>query len=109
MSALICPGTWQMGVPLDYGAGASEVIREMVEHSTPQQKFLTDSLRQGDIERALIEWRSLLRHVASAPDYDWTRWRELKKGAGRFMESTASPLLPDLPPLTSAQRMRTSH
>ncbi len=100
------PGYLEMGVPVDYGAGASEVVREMVEHQTPRQKMLTESLRQGDLERALIEWRSLLRHITWAPDYDWNRWRDLKAAAALYVESTQSPSLDDLPPLTNAQRQR---
>ena len=100
------PGYLQMGVPLDYGAGASEAVREIVEHATPRAKLLTDSLRPGDIERALIEWRSLLRHIVWAPDYDWSRWRALKTAAGRYIDATVSPTLLDLPPLTALQRRK---
>ena len=100
------PGYLEMGVPVDHGAGASEVVRDMIEHGTGRQKHLTESLRQGDIERALIEWRSLLRHIVWAPDYDWDRWRHLKAAAARFVESTNSPAQLDLPPLTAAQRRR---
>jgi len=88
------PGYLTMGVPLDYGAGASEVVREITEHGTPRSKLLTESLRQGDIERALIEWRSLLRHVLWAPDYEHARWRELKTAAQRKLETTESPTTP---------------
>ncbi|MDB6171004.1 MAG: box helicase domain protein [Chthoniobacteraceae bacterium] len=101
------PGYLEMGVPADYGAGASEIVREMVEHQTPRQKMLTESLRQGDLERALIEWRSLLRHIIWAPDYDWSRWRDLKEAAARYVEATHSPGLEELPPLTNAQRSTT--
>ena len=100
------PGYLEMGVPLDYGAGASEAVREIVEHATPRAKLLTDSLRPGDIERALIEWRSLLRHIVWAPDYDWSRWRALKTAAGRYIDATVSPTLLDLPPLTALQRRK---
>ena len=100
------PGYLEMGVPPEYGAGASEVVRALIEHSTPRHKLLTESLRPGDIERGLIEWRSLLRHIVWAPDYDWERWRELKTKAARFIESTESPALAELPPLTAAQQRR---
>ena len=103
------PGYLEMGVPLDYGAGASEAIRELVEHAVPRAKLLTDSLRPGDIERALIEWRSLLRHIVWAPDHEWPRWRALKAAAGRYIEATVSPTLLDLPPLTALQRRRLAH
>ena len=85
------PGYLEMGVPLDHGDGASEIVREMVEHGTAPQKLLTDSLRTGDIERGLVEWRSLLRHIIWAPDCDWPRWRELKAAAATHLDATASP------------------
>jgi hypothetical protein len=85
------PGYLDMGVPLDYGAGASEVVREIVEHGSSRSRLLTESLRQGDIERALIEWRSLLRHVTWAPDYDLERWRALKMAAEAMLEKSMSP------------------
>lgn len=75
------PGYLTLGVPLDYGAGASEAMREHIEHAIPRSKLLTEHLRLGDFERAYVEWRSLLRHITWAPEYAWTRWRELRKGA----------------------------
>ncbi len=100
------PGYLDMGVPLTYGDGASEVVREIVAHGTARQKLLTESLRPGDIERGVIEWRSLLRHIVWAPDYDWPRWRELKAAAAQHIEDTPSPTLSALPPLTAAQQRR---
>lgn len=85
------PGYLDMGVPLDYGAGASEVVREIVERGAPRTRLLTESLRQGDVERALIEWRSVLRHIVWAPDYDLPRWRALKGAASDLLEKSASP------------------
>jgi hypothetical protein len=91
------PGYLELGVPLDYGAGASEVVREMVEHGTPRTKLLTESLRQGDIERAIVEWRSLLRHIIWAPAYDHLRWHELKSAAVAMLEKSTSPTATILP------------
>jgi hypothetical protein len=95
-----------MGVPLGHGNGASEVVREIVEHHTPRHKLLTETLRPGDIERAVIEWRSLLRQIVWAPPYDWPRWQELKAAAARHIDTSVSPALPTLPPLTPAQQRR---
>ncbi len=100
------PGYLEMGVPLGYGSGASETIREIVQHQTPRRALLTDALRQGDIERALIEWRSLLRHITWAADYPCERWRALRSAAAAHMDSAPSPSLAHLPPLTSSQRRR---
>jgi len=85
------PGYLEMGVPLDHGDGASEVVREIIEHGTAPQKLLTESLRTGDIERGIVEWRSLLRHIVWAPDDAWDRWRELKAAAAAMLEGTNSP------------------
>lgn len=86
-------GYLTMGVPLDYGAGASETIRAYIELNVPRSKLLSESLRAGDFERAIIEWRSLLRHIVWAPDNDWPRWRELKSAAAAMLDRTDSERL----------------
>ncbi len=100
------PGYLSMGVPPDYGAGASETVREIIEHETPHAKLLTEFLRPGDLERAVIEWRSLLRHIVWSPDHDLPRWHALKIGAARYIETSTSPTTIPFPPLTTAQRQR---
>lgn len=74
-------GYLEMGVPTDHAAGASEAVRQMIEYGVPRQKLLTESLRLGDLERAVVEWRSLLRHIVHAPDCEWDRWRALRAEA----------------------------
>ena len=86
------PGYLTMGVPPEYGAGAAEAVRDIFLHNTSRHKLLTEFLRPGDIERAVIEWRSLLRHILWAPDYEWERWRELKVAAAAHIESSSSPV-----------------
>ncbi|HEV8185274.1 MAG TPA: hypothetical protein VGP40_04905, partial [Chthoniobacterales bacterium] len=100
------PGYLEMGTPLHYGSGASEVIREVVANPGSRYRLTNDALRLGDIERALMEWRSLLRHIVNAPDLDWNRWRALKTAAQHFVETTTSPALLQFPPLLAAQQRR---
>ncbi|MFL6515945.1 MAG: DEAD/DEAH box helicase [Chthoniobacterales bacterium] len=100
------PGYLLMGVPIHYGAGASEVVRELISDPRARHKLTSDLLRHGDIERALIEWRSLLRHIVAAPDYPLARWQQLKHMAGELAETTASPALVELPPLLATQQRR---
>ena len=100
-------GYLTMGVPVEYGAGAAEIVREIVSHGSPIAKLQTETLRTGDIERALIEWRSVLRHIAMAPDFEWDRWRELRQAATAHIESAVAPRLPELPTLTATQRRGT--
>lgn len=98
------PGYIEMGVPVQYGSGASEVIRELVANPSARYRMTNESLRSGDIERALMEWRSLLRHIVGAPPLEWDRWRSLQKAASHFIENTTSPASLKLPPLLAAQR-----
>jgi superfamily II DNA/RNA helicase len=99
-------GYLEMGVPPAYGAGAAEVIREVVENQTPRHKLVNELLRHGDIERAMTEWRSLLRQIVQAPDYDWERWQALKQRSEQFANSTGSTTLQALPALLPAQLKR---
>ena len=100
------PGYLEMGVPAQYGSGASEVIRELVSNPSSRYRMTNESLRHGDIERALMEWRSLLRHIVGAPGLDWERWRALQKIAAHFIGSTVSPAAADFPPLLASQQRR---
>ena len=102
------PGYLEMGTPTHYGSGASEVIREVITTPGSRYKLTTDSLCSGDIERALMEWRSLLRHIVHAHALDWDRWTELKAAARHFIDSTTSPTLLDFPPLLASQQRRLS-
>jgi hypothetical protein len=85
------PGYLAMGVPVQYGAGASEVVRALVADPRCKHKLITELLRHGDIERALVEWRSILRHVVLEPAYPLSRWTELKAAAEELLDKTASP------------------
>jgi hypothetical protein len=85
------PGYLTMGVPVNYGAGASEVVRVLVADPRSRHKLTNELLRHGDIERALVEWRSILRHIVLAPAYPLSRWMELKAAAEELIDKTASP------------------
>jgi DEAD/DEAH box helicase/Helicase conserved C-terminal domain len=85
------PGYLAMGVPVHYGAGASEVVRALVADPRCKHKLTNELLRHGDIERALVEWRSILRHIVLAPAYPLSRWMELKAAAEELVDKTASP------------------
>jgi hypothetical protein len=85
------PGYLSMGVPVHYGAGASEVVRTLVADPRSKHKLTSELLRHGDIERALVEWRSILRHIVLAPAYPSSRWTELKAAAEELVDKTSSP------------------
>lgn len=82
-------GYLETGIPPDYAPGASEALRGIWKENLPRQKLLTEKLRAGDIERAQLEWRSLLRQIDHAPELPIPRWQELKAAAARWLAITA--------------------
>lgn len=97
------------GVPPDYGAGAEQIVASI--HKDPDSKlaWVSETVGVGDIDRLIIEWRSLLRQIVHAPDLDWGRWLDLKALARITLRETSSPTLTDLPELAPYQRRRVSH
>jgi hypothetical protein len=102
-------GYLENGLPPKYGAGAEQIVAAV--HKDPQRKFrwVTTFLGVGDIDRMIIEWRSLLRQIAHAPELDWPRWTALQAMARGILRETESPTLTDLPPLDRAQTRRVDH
>jgi hypothetical protein len=98
-------GYLSRGLPATYGEGAAEILfqpeaRQGIAKSASE-------LRTGDIERARLEWRSMLRHIAHAPDLNWDRWLELKAAAREEITTFPKEVsLESLPPLTPKQQQR---
>jgi len=103
------PGYLENGVPPKYGAGAEQVVAAVHKDPAAKQAWVNELLGVGDIDRIIIEWRSLLRQVCHAPDLDWPRWRELQQAARLTLNETASPTMTELPPLDYAQTRRVDH
>jgi hypothetical protein len=103
------PGYLENGVPPKYGAGAEQVVASVHKDPTAKHAWVTDLLGPGDIDRIIIEWRSLLRQIAHSPDLDWPRWRALQRLARTILNETQSPTLTDLPPLEHYQTRRVDH
>ncbi|HEU5078778.1 MAG TPA: DEAD/DEAH box helicase [Opitutaceae bacterium] len=123
------------GVPPQYGFGASEIVRAVVEGARARQVLdAQEMVGRGDLDRLLTEWRSLLRQVASAPPLTdrvmeiassanpeaderarrnraslserWDQFRALARA--QLVEAKATSL-PELPPLTADQRRVVNH
>lgn len=104
------PGYLEGGVPAGYGDGAAEVLREVDFNPSVKHRLSGEMVRPGDIERAFLEWRSLLRQIAFAPDYPWERWRQFRNEAQHLLDRTEPvSLRADFPSLPAAQRKRCSH
>ena len=96
-------------MPPKYGAGAAEVAAAIYMSPQAKHAWVTDLVGPGDIDRLIIEWRSLLRQIAHAPDLDWARWRDLQALAKTTLSETESPTLTELPPLEFHQTRRVDH
>jgi len=103
------PGYLESGVPPKYGAGAGLVVAGVHRAPSSKRQWVTDLLSAGDIDRIIIEWRSLLRRIAHAPDLDWPRWKKLQETARAILQETDSPTMTDLPPLEYHQTKRVDH
>ena len=71
-------GALKSGIPITYGAGASEIIRE-IHFGAQMSRFESDLILRGDVERAYLEWKSMLRHISSLPELDNARWLKLQE------------------------------
>lgn len=100
-------GYLNKGLPSDYGDGASEVLRQTLTADKKRDHFINEELNNGDIERAYLEWRSLLNHIRNATDLRWDRWMDLKSVAETLAQRfVASHSILNLPELTVSQKNR---
>jgi superfamily II DNA/RNA helicase len=102
-------GYLENGVPPKYGSGAEQVVASVHKNPSSKQMWITDLLGAGDIDRMIIEWRSLLRQIAHAPDLEWPHWRGLQALAKTILNETVSPTLTELPALEYHQTKRVDH
>jgi superfamily II DNA/RNA helicase len=103
------PGYLEHGAPSKYGSGAEQIVASIHKNPLTKHAWVTELLGAGDIDRVIIEWRSLLRQIAHAPDLDWPRWRALQKLGKEILRETESPTLTDLPRLEYHQTRRVDH
>ncbi len=102
-------GYLENGVPPKYGAGAEQVVAAVHKDPLSKHAWVTELLGPGDIDRAIIEWRSTLRQLAHTPEVDWPRWQQLRQIAREILDETQSPTLTGLPPLEYNQTKRVDH
>ncbi|HSJ01622.1 MAG: DEAD/DEAH box helicase [Verrucomicrobium sp.] len=101
------PGYLEAGLPLGYGEGTAELLG-LLEGKITSHPLQKESVAEGDLARAHVEWLSLLRHVVHAPDDDWNRWRELKAICAELLAQLGAAgqtgMNLNFPPLTPKQK-----
>ena len=101
-----CPGYLKEGLPTEYGEGASEILQDRKELLFQKGSFSED-LSVGDLERVLIEWKSLLSLIAQAPKLEFERWQSLQEAARILVgQNSGNDKLPELPELPFRQQER---
>ena len=103
------PGYLENGLPPRYGAGAEVIVAAVHKNPLAKHRWVNHVIGVGDIDRVIIEWRSLLRQIAHAPPLEWPRWTALQHLAKAILNDTTSPTLTNLPPLDYAQTKRMDH
>ena len=79
------PGYLDLGLPPAYGEGTADHLRRILVDRKPPDVG-EGLVRAGDLERARVEWLSLLRHIAHAPPLEWPRWSELQALARHLLD-----------------------
>ncbi len=102
-------GYLENGIPYEYGAGAEQIARSIHLNPANKHEWVGAVAEEGDIDRLIVEWRSLLRRITHAPKLDWPRWTELCQRAADVLDETESPTLTELPPLVYHQTKRVDH
>ncbi len=103
------PGYLESGLPPRYGAGANDIVQLAHRHPEKRHRAATELLGEGDVDRLIIEWRSLLRQISHAAAIEWPRWTAFQAMARGILHETESPTQTDLPPLPYAQKKRVDH
>ncbi|MDX6766691.1 MAG: DEAD/DEAH box helicase [Candidatus Methylacidiphilales bacterium] len=102
-------GYLESGVPPTYGFGACQILRDLLNRQQRKAQLAGEHAGVGDIDRLLIEWRSLLRQILAAPPVELPRWNELREQAGHWLELSPAPPPVELPPLTASQTGPVNH
>jgi hypothetical protein len=78
-------GYLEGGLSPGFGEGTCEALAIHRAGGMRAIEKETELLRRGDLERAMLEWQSLLRHILAAPDPQAPRWDELRDAAGKAL------------------------
>jgi hypothetical protein len=102
-------GYLENGLPPRYGSGAEQILASIHKNPLSKSAWVTEFLGAGDIDRVIIEWRSLLRQISNTPRLELPRWQAFQAMARGILQETESPTLAELPPLDFAQTRRIEH
>lgn len=100
-------GYLRRGLPEEYGEGGAELVYNTTKDPKWRYQVVSDEISAGDVERVILEWKSVLRQIVNAPEFPWDRWTELQyliRDRIHLVERSHNLL--DLPSLSARQRSR---
>jgi hypothetical protein len=98
------------GMPVNYGSGGAEIVRTLRQKNYVPMQNLEEHVHRGDIDRLLIEWKSLLRQIAGATfDASWPRWTEFQALCRAEVAQYERNTLPGLPVISAEQMKPVNH
>ncbi len=98
------------GMPVNYGSGGAEIVRLLRTKKYVPMEGLQEHVHRGDVDRLLIEWKSLLRQVAGADTNPaWPRWTEFQSLCRLELTQYERDSLPGLPVIPAEQQKPISH
>ena len=77
------PGYLELGLPSGYGDGAGDHLLCLLVDGKPASD---PSISSGDLDRARVEWLSLVRHIVHARELDIPRWKDLQAVATHVLK-----------------------
>jgi superfamily II DNA/RNA helicase len=98
------------GMPVNYGAGGAEIVRSLRVKNYVPMRGMHEHVHRGDVDRLLIEWKSLLRQIAKADaNAAWPRWTEFQQLCRDEYAQYERSSLPGLPVIPAEQQKPLSH
>ena len=93
--SLTAEGYLREGLPAGFGEGCAEALKGFALHGKiPPVDAEGHGPGQGDLERAVLEWRSTLQLIAHGPAHPSLRWQQLRAASqdvlGRILGPSAS-------------------
>lgn len=77
--SLTADGYLREGLPAGFGEGCAEALKGFALHGKiPPTDADGHGPGQGDLERAVLEWRSTLQLIAHGPGHTSERWQQLR-------------------------------
>lgn len=88
-------GYLREGLPPEYGENTAEALALEAKEGMSKVQKLCPAARRGDLERARLEWLSMLRHICAVdPPHGVARWQELCAHAKAVLSRIPEPPAP---------------